>query len=75
MSKKPFKESKSDREKKAKRARRIKNGKVDERFPRFDLRFLPKDSPEYWQEILRRHNLRLGRGKPKGQTLSYGWKF
>lgn len=58
-----------------KRAKRSKKGnrRVNDSFSRVDLRVLTKDSPEYWQEILRRHGERLGRGKPNGQTLAYGW--
>jgi hypothetical protein len=81
VSKKTPKPSKDDRTKgkakRAPRAPRVKAGgrRVDERFVRFDLRLFPKDSPEYWQEVLRREGLRLGRGKPSGQKVSYGWKF
>lgn len=75
MTKKSPKMSKDDRRKTRKipRAARLTFGKgdPDKRYARRDLRFLSKNSNAYWQEVLRREGLRLGRGKPNTESLVY----
>jgi len=62
--------------KRGKRAARLNKGdrKADKRFHRRDLRILiDDDEVAYWQEVLRRHGLRLGRGLANGKRVILGW--